>query len=53
MSLFSKVKTVVAWMDKWYQERARLTAQLKMQFEESDRLEGKIKKNLPGLGFDV
>ncbi len=30
-----------------------LTSQLKVQFEESDRLEGEIKKNLAGLGFDV
>ncbi len=32
---------------------ARLTAQLKTQFEESDRLEAEIKNNLAGLGFDV
>lgn len=32
---------------------ARLTATLKIQFEESDRLEAEIKKNLAGLGFDV
>lgn len=32
---------------------ARLTAQLKTQFEESDRLEAEIKKNLVGLGYDV
>jgi len=32
---------------------ARLTGQLKSQFEESDRLEVEIKKNLAGLGFDV
>jgi type I restriction enzyme M protein len=32
---------------------ARLTGQLKTQFEESDRLEAEIKKNLAGLGFDV
>ncbi len=31
---------------------ARLTAQLKTQFEESDRLEGEIKKNLIGLGYE-
>ncbi|PCI21804.1 MAG: restriction endonuclease subunit M [Piscirickettsiaceae bacterium] len=31
---------------------ARLTAQLKTQFEESDRLEGEIKKNLAGLGYE-
>jgi type I restriction enzyme M protein len=30
----------------------RLTAQLKTQFEESDRLEGEIKKNLMGLGYE-
>lgn len=30
---------------------ARLTAQLKAQFVESDRLEGEIKKNLAGLGY--
>lgn len=32
---------------------ARLTAQLKTQFEESDRLETKIKKNLERLGYHV
>ncbi len=32
---------------------ARLTAQLKAQFEESDRLEAEIKKNLKGLGYDI
>lgn len=32
---------------------ARLSAQLKGQFEESDRLEVEIKNNLAGLGFDV
>ncbi|MFT4940994.1 MAG: type I restriction enzyme M protein [Paraglaciecola sp.] len=32
---------------------ARLTGQLKTQFEESDRLEAEIKKNLAGLGYDV
>ncbi|MBV1919727.1 MAG: type I restriction-modification system subunit M [Pseudomonadales bacterium] len=32
---------------------ARLTGQLKMQFVESDRLEGEIKKSLEGLGYDV
>ncbi|WP_395004857.1 type I restriction-modification system subunit M [Undibacterium sp.] len=31
---------------------SRLTTQLKMQFEESDRLEAKIKKNLAGLGYE-
>ena len=32
---------------------ARLTATLKTQFEESDRLEKEIKNNLAGLGYDV
>jgi len=32
---------------------ARFTAQLKTQFEESDRLEAEIKQNLAGLGYDV
>ncbi|WP_136255997.1 type I restriction-modification system subunit M [Onishia niordana] len=32
---------------------ARLTAQLKDQFEESDRLEREIKRNLGGLGYDI
>ncbi|MBZ5877159.1 type I restriction-modification system subunit M [Chromohalobacter israelensis] len=32
---------------------ARLTAQLKDQFEESDRLEGEIKRNLGGLGYEL
>jgi len=31
---------------------ARLTAQLKTQFEESDQLEAEIKKNLAGLGYE-
>ena len=31
---------------------ARLTAQLKTQFEDSDRLEVEIKKNLAGLGYE-
>jgi len=31
---------------------ARLTAQLKTQFEESDRLEGEIKENLAVLGYE-
>jgi len=35
------------------EKMARLTAQLKKQFEESDKLEGEIKKNLAGLGYDV
>ena len=35
------------------EKMARLTGALKVQFEESERLEGEIKKNLAGLGFDV
>lgn len=35
------------------EKMARLTSQLKIQFEESDRLEAEIKKNLAGLGYDV
>lgn len=31
---------------------ARLTAQLKEQFEQSDKLEAEIKKNLAGLGYE-
>ena len=34
------------------EKMARLTAQLKEQFEESNRLEGEIKDNLLGLGYD-
>jgi type I restriction enzyme M protein len=34
------------------EKMARLTAQLKKQFAESDRLEGEIKKNLAGLGYE-
>lgn len=34
------------------EKMARLTAQLKTQFAESDRLESEIKKNLAGLGYD-
>ncbi|MCW9023092.1 MAG: type I restriction-modification system subunit M [Gammaproteobacteria bacterium] len=32
---------------------ARLTSQLKEQFEQSDKLEEEIKKNLAGLGYDL
>ena len=35
------------------EKMARLTGQLKTQFEESDRLEAEIKKNLAGLGYYV
>jgi len=31
----------------------RLTAQLKTQFEESDRLEKAIKENLAGIGYEI
>ncbi|MBN1601961.1 MAG: type I restriction-modification system subunit M [Chitinispirillaceae bacterium] len=34
------------------EKMAELTAKLKVQFEESDRLETEIKKNLAGLGYD-
>ena len=34
------------------EKMARLTSQLKSQFEESDRLEAEIKKNLAGLGYE-
>jgi type I restriction enzyme M protein len=32
---------------------ARLTAQLKIQFEESEELEKQIKENLAGLGYGI
>lgn len=35
------------------EKMARLTAQLKTQFEESDKLEGKIKNNLSELGYKI
>ena len=35
------------------EKMARLTAQLKTQFDESERLEAEIKNNLAGLGYDV
>ncbi len=35
------------------EKMARLTVQLKGQFEESDRLEGEIKQNLAGLGYKL
>ncbi|MGV6816918.1 MAG: N-6 DNA methylase [Thiotrichales bacterium] len=35
------------------EKMARLTAQLKDQFEQSDKLEGEIKKNLSGLGYEI
>ncbi len=35
------------------EKMARLTGQLKVQFEESDKLETEIKNNLKGLGYDI
>jgi type I restriction enzyme M protein len=35
------------------EKMARLTAQLKSQFEQSDKLEAEIKKNLAGLGYEI
>jgi len=35
------------------EKMTRLTAQLKTQFAESDRLEAEIKKNLAGLGYEL
>ncbi len=35
------------------EKMARLTGQLKAQFEESDRLEAEIKQNLAELGFEI
>ncbi|WP_444943150.1 type I restriction-modification system subunit M [Microbulbifer sp. ZKSA006] len=35
------------------EKMARLTGQLKAQFDESDRLEAEIKKNLAGLGYAI
>lgn len=35
------------------EKMARLTAQLKVQFTESDKLEKQIKKNLAGLGYEL
>ena len=35
------------------EKMARLTAQLKSQFIEGDRLEAEIKKNLGGLGYEL
>jgi len=35
------------------EKMATLTGKLKSQFEESDRLEDEIRKNLAGLGFEV
>ncbi len=35
------------------EKMTRLTGQLKIQFEESERLEGEIRKNLAGLGYDI
>ncbi|MFM8394257.1 MAG: N-6 DNA methylase, partial [Acidobacteriota bacterium] len=35
------------------EKMARLTAQLKGQFEKSAELEGQIKRNLAGLGYEI
>jgi len=35
------------------EKMVRLTGQLKVQFEESDRLEAEIKNNLAGLGYEL
>ena len=35
------------------EKMARLTTQLKEQFEQSEQLEGDIRKNLVGLGYEV
>lgn len=40
-------------LEPFAEKMARLTAQLKDQFAESDRLEGEIKKNLAGLGYEL
>jgi len=39
-------------IEPFAEKMARLTGQLKTQFEESDRLEAEIKKNLAGLGYE-
>jgi len=40
-------------LEPFADKMVRLTAQLKVQFAESDRLEGEIKKNLAGLGYEL
>jgi type I restriction enzyme M protein len=35
------------------EKMSRLTAQLKEQFEQSDKLEAEIKKNLAGIGYEI
>jgi len=40
-------------LEPFAEKMARLAAQLKTQFAESDRLEGEIKKNLAGLGYEL
>lgn len=40
------------WGETMNSKMARLTAQLAEQFAESARLEGEIKKNLAGLGYE-
>lgn len=39
-------------MNRVVEKMVCLTVQLKSQFGESDKLEGDIKKNLAGLGYD-
>lgn len=39
--------------ESFSEKMARLTAQLRAQFDESDRLEADIKNNLMGLGYDL
>jgi len=39
--------------EPFVEKMARLTGQLKIQFKESNKLEGEIKKNLAGLGYDI
>ncbi len=39
--------------EPFVEKMARLTVQLKEQFEQSDNLEAEIKKNLAGLGYET
>lgn len=39
--------------EEFGEKMGRLTGLLKTQFEEGDKLEAEIKKNLAGLGYDV
>ena len=40
-------------IEPFAEKLARLTTQLKIQFEEGDKLEAEIKKNITGLGYEV